>query len=95
MISKNSPDCLSGTAAFSSNIGTRLLSAISIKGDLLKDLLLKFVHTFGFSARMRSVNNIAINYKGICSKIPATIEGFFNQILKGSTLNFSDIFDLI
>ena len=78
MTLKDSPDCLSGVAAFSSNIGAGLLSAILIESNLLKDSLLKFVCIFGFSAKMRSVNNIAVNYKGICSRIPAVIEGFFN-----------------
>ena len=95
MTLKDTPDCLSGAAAFSSNIGAGLFSAISIGGDFLEDSLLKFARTFGFSARMRSVDNVAVNYKGICSRIPAAIKGFFNQILKGSTLNFGDIFDLI
>jgi hypothetical protein len=72
-------DCLSEAAAFGSNIGVGLLSAILIGGDLLEDSLLKFMHIFGFSARIRSVDNIAINYKGICSRIPAAIKGFFNS----------------
>jgi len=76
--SKDSPDCLSGAAAFGSNIGVGLLSAILIGGDLLKDSLLKFACIFGFSAGMRSVNNVAVNYKGICSRIPAAIKGFFD-----------------
>ena len=75
---KNSPDYLSRAAAFSSNIGTGLLSTILIRGNLLKDSLLKFVRIFGLSARIRSVNNVAVNYKGICSRIPAAIKGFFN-----------------
>ena len=95
MTSKDSPDCLSGAAAFSSNIGAGLFSAISIGGDFLEDSLLKFARTFGFSARMRSVNNVAVNYKRICSRIPAAINSFLEQILKASTFNFSDIFDLI
>ena len=92
---KDSLDCLSGAAAFGSNIGAGFLSAILIGGDFLKDSLLKFTRTFGFSARIRSVDNIAINYKGICSRIPATIKGFFNQVLKGLMLNFGNIFNLI
>ena len=75
---KDSPDCLSEVAIFGSNIGTGLLFAILIGSDFLKDLLLKFECTFGFSVRIRSINNVAINYKGICSRIPATIKGFFN-----------------
>jgi len=71
-------DCLSGVAVFSSNIGAGLLSAILIRGNLLKDLLLKLIYIFSFSARIRSVNNIAVNYKGIYSRIPATIKGLFN-----------------
>ena len=78
MTLKNSLDYLSRAAAFGSNIGVGLLSTISIGGDLLKDSLLKFAHIFGFSARIRSVNNIAINYKGIYSRILAAIKGFFN-----------------
>jgi len=75
---KDLPDCLNGAAAFSSNIGAGLFSIILIKGNLLKDLLLKFGGIFGFFARIRSVNNIAINYKGICNRIPAAIKGLFN-----------------
>ena len=75
---KDLPDCLNGAAAFSSNIGAGLLSTILIGGNLLKDLLLKFIHIFGFSARIRSVNNIAVNYKWICNRVPAVIKGFFN-----------------
>ena len=75
---KDSLDCLSGVAIFSSNIGAGLFSAILIRGDFLKDSLLKFAYIFGFFARMRSVNNIAVNYKGICSRIPAAIKGFLN-----------------
>ena len=71
-------DYLSGAAAFGSNIGVGLFSTILIGGDFLEDLLLKFIYIFGFSARIKSVNNIAINYKGICSRIPAAIKGFFN-----------------
>ena len=78
MTLKNSPDCLSRAAAFGSNIGAGLLSTILIGGNLLKDLLLKFIHIFGFSARIRSVNNIAVNYKGIYNRIPAIIKGLFN-----------------
>ena len=95
MTPKNSPDCLSRAAAFGSNIGAGLLSTILIGGDLLEDSLLKFARTFGFSARIRSVDNIAVNYKRICSRIPAAINGFLEQILKALTFNFSDIFDLI
>jgi len=95
MTLKDSPDCLSRAAAFGSNIGAELLSAILIGGGLLEDLLLKFARIFSFSARMRSVDNVAVNYKGICSRIPAAIEGFFDEILKGLILNFGDIFDLI
>ena len=61
---------------FSSNIGIGFLSAILI-GDNLKDLPLKFAYIFGFSARVKGFNNIAVNYKRICSKIPAIISGFF------------------
>ena len=78
MTLKDLLDCLSRVAAFSSNIGTGLFSAILIGGDFLEDLLLKFARIFGFSARIRSVNNIAVNYKGICSRILAIIKGFFN-----------------
>jgi hypothetical protein len=88
-------DCLSGAAAFGGNIGVGLFSAILIGGNLLKDLLLKFTYTFGFFARMRSVNNVAVNYKGICSRIPAAIKGLFDQILKASMFNFGNIFNLI
>ena len=95
MTLKDSLNCLNRAAAFSSNIGVGLFSTILIGGDFLEDSLLKFARIFGFSARMRSVNNVAVNYKGICSRIPAAIKGFFNQILKGSTLNFSNIFNLI
>jgi len=73
---KNSPDCLSRAAAFGSNIGAGLLSTILIGGDLLKNSLLKFVCIFSFSARIRSVDNVAVNYKRICSRIPAAIDGF-------------------
>ena len=72
------PDYLSGVAAFGSNIGVGLFFTILIRGDLLKDLLLKFSGIFSFFARIRSVNNIAINYKGICNRIPAAIKGLFN-----------------
>ena len=75
---KNLLNYLSKAAAFSSNIGVGLLSTILIRGDLLKDSLLKFVYIFSFSARIRSIDNIAINYKGICSKILAAIKGFFD-----------------
>ena len=90
--SKNSPDCLSRTIAFGSNIGAGFLSAILIRGNL-KDSLLKFARIFGVSARIRSVNNVTVNYKRICSRIPAAIDGCLEQILKGSMLNFGDIFD--
>jgi len=69
----NSLDCLSRVAVFGSNIGVGLLSAILIGGNLLKDSLLKFAYIFGFSARIRSFNNVAVNYKGIYSRIPAAI----------------------
>ena len=92
---KNSLNCLSRAAAFNSNIGAGLLSTILIRGDLLKDSLLKFARIFGFSARIRSVDNIAVNYKRICSRILAAINSFLEQILKASTFNFSDIFNLI
>ena len=75
IIPKNSPDYLSRAAAFSSNIGAGLLSTILIGGDF-KDSLLKFARIFGFSARIRSVNNVAVNYKRICSRILAAINGF-------------------
>ena len=50
---------------------------------------------FGFSTRIRSVNNVTVNYKRIYSRILAAINGFLEQILKGLTFNFGDIFDLI
>ena len=78
MTLKDPLDYLGGAATFSCNRGVRLLSAILIRGDLLKDLLLKFARTFGFSARIRNVNNVAVNYKGIYSRISATIKGFFD-----------------
>ena len=77
MTLKDSLDCLSKTAAFGSNISAGLFSAILIGGDFLENSLLKFARTFGFSARVRGVNNVAVNYKRICSRIPAAISGFF------------------
>jgi hypothetical protein len=73
---KNSLDYFSRVAVFSSNIGAGLLSTILIRGNLLKDLLLKFARIFSFSTRIRSVNNIAVNYRRICSRIIAAINGF-------------------
>ena len=78
MTSKDLLDCLSRAAVFSSNIGAGLFSAISIGGNFLEDLLLKFTYIFGFFAKIRSVNNIVVNYKGIYSRIPAIIKGFFD-----------------
>ena len=66
-----------------------------IGDNLLKDLLLKFARIFSFSARIRSVNNITVNYNRICNRILAIINSFLEQILKGSTFNFGNIFDLI
>jgi hypothetical protein len=90
--SKNSLDCLSKIIAFGSNISAGFLSAILIRGNL-KDLLLKFARIFRVSARIRSVDNVTVNYKRIYSRIPAAINGFLEQILKESMLNFGDIFD--
>ena len=76
-------DYLSRVATFSSNIGVRLLSTILIGGDL-KDLLLKFAYIFSFSTRIRSINNIAINYKRIYSRILAVINSFLElSVLPG------------
>jgi hypothetical protein len=36
-----------------------------------------------------------VNYKRIYSRIPAVINSFLEQIIKGSTFNFSNIFNLI
>jgi hypothetical protein len=52
-------------------------------------------YIFGFSTRIRSVNNVTVNYKRIYSRIPAVINSFLEQILKGSAFNFSSIFNLI
>ena len=78
MILKNLLDCLSRAATFGSNIGAGFLFPILIRSGL-KDSLLKFTRTFGFSARVRGVNNVAVNYKRIYSKIPAAINSFLNK----------------
>ena len=78
IILKDSLNYLSRVAAFGSNIGVGLFSTILIGGNFLKNLLLKFACIFGFSARIRSIDNIAVNYKGIYSRIPAAIKGFFD-----------------
>ena len=66
-------------AVFSSNISAGLLSPILIGGDFLKDSLFKLVGNFRLSTGTWTVNNIAVNNKRICSRIPTIINRFLNR----------------
>jgi hypothetical protein len=95
MASKNPPDALCRTAAFSSNIGRGLLSTKSIGGDFLKDSLFKLASNFKLSTGARSINNVAVEDKRIGFRVPATIKGFFKDKLQQSTLYLSDAFNVL
>ena len=95
MASKNPLDTLCRTATFSSNIGRGLLSTKSIGGDFLKDSLFKLASDFGLSTSARSINKVAIEDKRIGFRVPATIKGFFDDILQRSALYLSNTFNVL
>ena len=80
-MSKNPLNALYRTAVFSSNIGGGLLSTKSIGGDFLKDSLFKLASNFRLFTGARSVNKVAVKDKRISFRVPATIKGFFKDIL--------------
>jgi len=86
---------LGRVAAFGSDISAGLLSPILIGGDFLKDLLFELVGNFRLSTRTWAVNNIAINNKRICSRIPAIINSFCKQILEGALFNQGNALDVL
>ena len=81
MALKNPPDALYRTAVFSSNIGGGLLSTKLIGGDFLKDSLFKLASNFRLFTSARSINKVAVKDKRISFRVPATIKGFFKDIL--------------
>lgn len=83
------------TAALSSNIGAGLLSAKSIGSDFFEDSLFKLTGNFKLFTSARSVNKVAIKDKRIGFRVPATIKGFFKEILQRSALYLSDAFDAL
>ena len=83
------------TATFSSNIGRGLLSTKSIGGDFLKDSLFKLASDFGLFTNTKSINKIAVEDKRIGFRVPATIKGFFNNILQQSALYLSNTFNIL
>ena len=92
---KNPLDALCRIAIFSSNIGRGLLSTKLIGGNFLKDLLFKLASNFRLSTSARSINKVAVKDKRVGFRVPATIKGFFNNILQQSALYLSDTFNIL
>ena len=95
MASKNPPDALYRTTAFSSNISRGLLSTKSISSNFLKDSLFKLTSDFRLSTGIKSINKVAVKDKRISFRVPTTIKGFFNNILQQSALYLSNTFNVI